>query len=671
MTESEAKERHERLVGSVNHHLYLYHVLSEPEITDAEYDELFDQLLALEAEHPALVTPDSPTQRVGAPPDHHFSEVHHARPMLSLDKCTEVAELQSWLNRNERLLDAEISEFVAEPKIDGIAVSMLYENGSLVRAATRGDGSTGEDITANVRTIRAVPLRLRGNDFPASVELRGEVYIPLQDFHEFNAAAIEAGEKPMVNPRNGAAGSLRQLNPEISAARPLTLFCYSLGSASDDFSPSTHAEAVDAMQSWGCRVNPRRRVLHGVSECESYVAETLEERTELAYEIDGVVLKVNDLSVQQELGDLSRRPRWAIAYKFPAEEATTTLRRVDFQVGRTGVLTPVARLEDVKVGGVTVSNATLHNLDEIARLDLRLNCRVVVRRAGDVIPQVVRKLEGGEAEIETPTHCPVCETPVERIEDQVALRCPAGLSCRAQLTESLIHFVSRTALDIGGLGSKTIEQLVDTGIVDSPADLFKLDVETLSELERMGEKSATNVVRALQNAKDTTFSRFIFALGVPGIGEVTASTLANRFQTLPALAAATQEELEALDDVGEILAENIRTFFANDRNLRVVNELVSLGVHWERIEQASEQPCEGQTWVLTGKLEVFARPKAKELLVELGAKVASSVSSNTDIVVAGPNAGSKLAKAEELGKPVWDEPKFIEFLRQQGVDVPQ
>lgn len=669
MIDTEVKTRYEWLVDSITHHLFLYHVLDAPEITDAEYDLLYDELKNLEDTYPDIVTRDSPTQRVGAPPSSQFDEVQHARPMLSLDKCTSMAELQNWLSRNERLLGRSISKFVAEPKIDGIAVSLLYENGSLVRAATRGDGNTGEDITANVRTIDAVPLRLLGKDHPAQLELRGEVYIPLKEFEAFNVSAIESGIKPMVNPRNGAAGSLRQLNPEITAARPLTIFYYSLGAASDDFLPTTHSDALEAMRAWGCRINPRVSVLDGLDEVENYVSKTLEVRTELTYEIDGVVLKVNDLSAQRDLGDLSRRPRWAIAYKFPAEEVTTTLKHVDFQVGRTGVLTPVARLEDVEVGGVTVSNATLHNLDEIERLDLQLNCKVVIRRAGDVIPQVVRKVESGDGSICPPTSCPVCGTEVIKLEDQVALRCPAGLSCRAQLTESLIHFVSRTAMDIGGLGSKTIEQLVEQELVASPADLFKLDVEVLSGLERMGDKSASNVVAAIEGSKFTTFQRFIFALGIPGIGEVTAHTLATQYQTLPRLADAKIEDLEELEDVGPILAENIRKFFVNDRNLRVVNELISLGIHWEIEEVSNEQPCEGQTWVLTGKLEVFGRNEAKQLLVGLGAKVAGSVSSNTDIVVAGPNAGSKLAKAEQLGKPVWDETRFVDFLREHGIEA--
>ena len=668
MIDKQVQSKYETLINLVTYHLYRYHVLDAPEITDAEYDRLYDELKAFETEYPDIVVPDSPTQRVGAPPSSQFDEVRHARPMLSLDKCTTEEELQSWLSRNERLLDRPISEFVAEPKIDGIAVSLLYENGSLVRAATRGDGNAGEDITANVRTIDAVPLRLQGSNHPSQVELRGEVYIPLTEFESFNAAAIASGNKPMVNPRNGAAGSLRQLNPEITASRPLTIFYYSLGTATDDFSPATHAEALDAMRTWGCRVNPRVKVLNGLAEVEKYVADTLNARADLAYEIDGVVLKVNDLALQRDLGELSRRPRWAIAYKFPAEEVTTTLKHVDFQVGRTGVLTPVARLEDVKVGGVTVSNATLHNLDEIARLNLQLDCKVVVRRAGDVIPQVVRKVEPGKATIQPPTHCPVCGTEIIKLEDQVALRCPAGLSCRAQLTESLIHFVSRTAMDIGGLGSKTIEQLVEQDLVSSPADLFKLTVDVVSNLERMGEKSATNVVAAINGARATTFQRFIFALGIPGIGEVTAHTLATRYPTLPLLVEAQIENLEELEDVGSILAENIRKFFSNDRNLRVVNELISLGVHWEIEEPPDEQPCEGQTWVLTGKLEVYGRNEAKQLLTGLGAKVAGSVSSNTDIVVAGPNAGSKLAKAEQLGVPVWDEVRFIEFLREHGIE---
>ncbi len=664
MVSKEVEQRLQSLREEIERHDHRYYVLDDPEISDAEYDRLFDELLRIESKHPELVAQDSPTQRVGGKPSEKFQSVEHARPMLSLEKSTAFTELQSWLKRNQDFLDTKIQEFVCEPKIDGVAVSLVYNNGRLVRGATRGDGSVGEDITANVRTIKSVPLRLRGEKIPSLVEIRGEVYIPLDDFNEYNTEAIERGDKPMVNPRNGAAGSLRQIDPTVSASRPLTMYCYSLGDASEDFAPESHAGAIDAIKSWGCRTNPLVKVVKGLDACKEYIDEIYEQRVDLPYEIDGVVIKVNDLSYQRNLGNMSRRPRWAIAYKYPPEEATTSLNGIDFQVGRTGVLTPVARLEPVQVGGVTVSNATLHNVDEIERLDLKIGSKIVIRRAGDIIPQVVRVLEHGSEEVQPPSTCPVCNTSVVRLEDEVALRCPNGLRCPAQLKESIRHFASRTALDITGLGDKLVAQLVDTGKVKNPADLFRLTVEELSEFERLGEKSATNIVESIRNSKETTFAKFIHSLGIRGVGETTAQTLATRFQTLPALIEATIETLTDLEDVGPILASNIRAFFDDEGNRSVAIDLTEQGVQWTVEEVLAIRPCEGETWVLTGTLESMPRQDAKAKLLRLGAKVAGSVSKKTSRVVAGAEAGSKLTKAIELEVPVLNEEEFLAFVNE-------
>lgn len=663
MVTREIDKRIKVLREQIAYHDHRYYVLDDPEITDGEYDLLFDELVAIEANHPDLVSSDSPTQRVGGQASGKFESVKHARPMLSLEKCTSSIDLLNWSKRNQDFLDISIDEYVCEPKIDGVAVSLVYRDGVLVQGATRGDGTVGEDITANVRTIRSIPLRLRGNGIPSLLEIRGEVYIPLEEFSEYNNKAIERGEKPMVNPRNGAAGSLRQIDPSVTDSRPLSMYCYSLGNASNDFAPLTHQDALDAFQSWGCRVNPHVTTVKGLHACSSYIEEILEIRSGLPYEIDGVVVKVNDLRVQRNLGNLSRRPRWAIAFKYPPEEATTSLIGIDFQVGRTGVLTPVARLEPVQVGGVTVSNATLHNIDEIERLELKIGSRIVIRRAGDIIPQVVRVVEHGETDVRLPEVCPDCGSPVVRQEDEVALRCPNGMQCPAQLKESIRHFASRNALDITGLGDKLVSQLVDSGRVNNPLDLFGLTVEELTELERLGEKSAANIVQSIHDSKSTTFGKFIHALGIRGVGETTALTLATRFQTLDALVDAGQETLESLEDVGPILASNICTFFANEDNRTVAFGLVDNGVAWPIEDEVHDRPCEGQTWVLTGTLSAMPRQEAKASLVKLGARVAGSVSKKTSVVVAGAEAGGKLVKAIELEVPILDEDEFLAFLR--------
>ncbi len=677
MDAKQAAKRLQALRDELNHHLYRYHVLDAPEIADAEYDALFDELTALEQQFPDLVTADSPSQRVGGAPLGEFQQVTHEVAMLSLDKCTTSDELQDWIVRCQGRLDQpdELS-FTCEPKIDGVAVALLYEDGVLARAATRGDGQVGEDITANVRTVKSVPLRLTGSGYPARFEVRGEVYIPQQDFEAYNHAAAESGAKPMINPRNGAAGSLRQLDPKITAARPLTMFCYSLGWSDGSWQPQTHVEVIQCLQEWGFRVNPLLSEVADLEQCVTYVDDILAQRAELGYDIDGVVIKVNNLDQQQELGTVTRKPRWAIAFKYPAEEATTQIVNVEFQVGRTGAITPVARLKPVFVGGVTVSNATLHNMDEISRLDLRIGDWVMIRRAGDVIPQVVSVIDSkrpADAElVQLPTRCPSCNSPIVRPNDEAVARCSASHNvCPAQRKEGLKHFASRLAMDIDGLGDKLVEQLVDHGLVETAADLYRLQADTLITMERMGQKSADNLIAALERSKSTTLARFIYALGIREVGEATATGLANHFGAMETLQNADAEQLEAVEDVGPVVASRIVEFFADTQNVAVVTQLVALGVQWPDVAIKREQPLSGQTWVLTGTLEQMNRNQAKAHLVDLGAKVAGSVSAKTTQVVAGPGAGSKLAKATELKIPVMDEAAFLEYLQQHGIDTSQ
>ncbi len=676
MAEPDAAARHEELRKTLNYHLHRYHVLDAPEIADAEYDRLFDELVALEAAHPELITPDSPSQRVGGAPSDQFDKVTHEVAMLSLDKCTTDEELGSWIARCAgRLDDPGAMSFTCEPKIDGVAVSLIYENGLLALAATRGDGQTGEDITANVRTIKSVPLRLDAEDLPPRFEVRGEVYIPNEDFQAFNARAAELGDKPMINPRNGAAGSLRQLDPKITAQRPLTMFCYSLGWADGGWQPATHAEVMSKLGDWGLRINDRLHEVATLEECMAYIDALQQDRSTLGYDIDGVVIKVNQLALQQELGAVTRKPRWAIAFKYPAEEATTQVQNVEFQVGRTGSITPVARLTPVFVGGVTVSNATLHNMDEIARLDLQIGDWVMIRRAGDVIPQVVSVIESRRGKdvrpVVLPSACPSCGSDIVQPEDEAVARCSASHNvCPAQRKEGLKHFASRLAMDIDGLGDKLVEQMVDEGLINHAGDLYRLTVDEVAGLERMGEKSAQNLVDALSASKATTLARFIYALGIREVGEATALNLASHFGGLDELMAADADALEGVDDVGPIVAAKIVEFFTNADNRAVVEDLVEQGIHWPAPERRSEADAlAGQTWVLTGTLERMTRNDAKALLVGLGAKVAGSVSAKTSQVVAGPGAGSKLAKATELDVPVMDEDQFVEFLKTHGLEI--
>lgn len=646
---------------------YEYHVLDNPTIPDAEYDRLFHQLKALEATHPELITADSPTQRVGAKPLSGFAQIRHEIPMLSLDNAFSDEEFYAFVKRIEdRLIRLpEPLTFCCEPKLDGLAVSILYVNGVLTQAATRGDGTTGEDITANIRTIRNIPLQLLMDNPPARLEVRGEVFMPHAGFERLNQQALEKGEKTFANPRNAAAGSLRQLDPKITSKRPLVLNAYGIGIAEGVDLPNTHYDRLQWLKSIGIPINPEIRLCNGTDEVLDFYRDIQNKRSSLGYDIDGTVLKINDIALQEKLGFISKAPRWAIAYKFPAQEELTRLNDVEFQVGRTGAITPVAKLEPVFVAGVTVSNATLHNGDEIERLDIAIGDTVVIRRAGDVIPQIIGVLHdrrpADARPIIFPKTCPVCDSAIVRIEGEAVARCTGGLFCAAQRKEALKHFVSRKAMDIDGVGGKLIEQLVDRELVHTPADLFKLDLTTLTRLERMGTKSAENALASLEKAKNTTLARFIFALGIREVGEATALNLANHFKTLEALQNADLEALQQVPDVGEVVANRILAFWHEPHNVAVVNDLIAQGVHWETVEtkEVTENRFKGKTVVLTGTLTQMGRNEAKALLQDMGAKVSGSVSAKTDFVIAGDAAGSKLTKAQELGVTVLTEEEFL------------
>ncbi|POP42224.1 DNA ligase [Superficieibacter electus] len=657
---------------TLRHHEYLYHVMDAPEVPDAEYDRLMRELRELEAQHPDLITPDSPTQRVGAAPLTSFSQVRHEIPMLSLDNVFDEASFLAFNKRvQDRLKNPDALTWCCELKLDGLAVSILYENGVLVRAATRGDGTTGEDITSNVRTIRAIPLKLHGKGIPARLEVRGEVFLPQSGFEKINEDARKKGGKVFANPRNAAAGSLRQLDPRITAARPLTFFCYGVGILEGGELPDTHLGRLLQFKAWGLPVSDRVTLCDSPQAVLAFYQKVGEDRPTLGFDIDGVVIKVNALALQEQLGYVSRSPRWAVAFKFPAQEQMTTVRDVEFQVGRTGAITPVARLEPVHVAGVLVSNATLHNADEIERLGLRIGDKVVIRRAGDVIPQVVNVVISERPDetrpIVFPAQCPVCGSDVERVEGEAVTRCTGGLICGAQRKESLKHFVSRRAMDVDGMGDKIIDQLVEKEYVHTPADLFRLTAGKLTGLDRMGPKSAQNLVNALEHAKETTFARFLYALGIREVGESTAAGLASYFGTLEALAAATVEDLQKVPDVGVVVAKHVFNFFEEDSNRDVIRQLVEdVGIHWPApvMVKAEEidSPFAGKTVVLTGSLSLMSRDDAKDRLTALGAKVSGSVSKKTDLVIAGEAAGSKLAKAQELGIEVIDEAEMIRLL---------
>jgi DNA ligase (NAD+) len=672
---AEQRKHAEELREEIRQHNYRYYVLNEPSVPDAEYDRLMRELETLEQEYPELQDPDSPTQRVGTAPVSEFGDVRHGVPMLSLANAFAEEELRDFHRRviNRLELDEEEGEelvYHAEPKMDGVAVSMRYEDGRLVQAATRGDGTTGEDITHNVRTIRSVPLRLRGSGYPGVIEIRGEVFMPKTGFEAFNRRAAEEGEKTFVNPRNAASGSLRQLDPRITARRPLEIFVYGIGEYSAGELPERQSGILQRLRDWGHRTCPETATVHGVEGCLSYYRQIAEKRDSLPYEIDGVVYKVDRLDQQRELGYVSRAPRWAIAHKFAAQEELTVVRDVEFQVGRTGAVTPVARLEPVFVGGVTVSNVTLHNMDEIARKDVRIGDTVIVRRAGDVIPEIVSVVKErrpkNALKVSLPEHCPVCGSAVERPEGEAVARCSGGLICAAQRKEALRHFASRRAMDIDGLGEKIIEQLVEADKVESPDDLYRLSAEDLAALERMGEKSAENLVAALEKSKETTLDRFLYALGIREVGESTAANLARHFGDLDALMDADQEALQAVPDVGPVVTAHIHAFFAEERNREVIRALQDLGVGWPKTDAAGaiadSGPFAGKTVVLTGTLESMTRDEAKDLIRAAGGKVTGSVSKKTDFVVVGENAGSKLDKAQSLGVEVIDEGRFTELL---------
>ncbi|WP_029592918.1 NAD-dependent DNA ligase LigA [Siccibacter turicensis] len=666
------EEQLTQLRTTLRHHEYLYHVMDAPEVPDAEYDRLLRELRALEEQHPELITPDSPTQRVGAAPLTAFSQVRHEVPMLSLDNVFDEASFLAFNKRvRDRLKNSDELVWCCELKLDGLAVSLLYENGVLVRAATRGDGTTGEDITVNVRTIRAVPLKLHGDNIPARLEVRGEVFLPQAGFEKINEAARRSGAKVFANPRNAAAGSLRQLDPRITAKRPLTFFCYGVGLLEGGELPRSHMGRLQQFKAWGLPVSDRVRLCNTPEEVLEFYHQVENDRPHLGFDIDGVVIKVDSLALQEQLGFVARAPRWAVAFKFPAVEQMTTVRDVEFQVGRTGAITPVARLEPVQVAGVLVSNATLHNADEIARLGLRIGDKVVIRRAGDVIPQVVNVVLTERPEdtrpVEFPAHCPVCGSDVERVEGEAVTRCTGGLICGAQRKESLKHFVSRRAMDVDGMGDKIIDQLVEKEYVETPADLFRLTAGKLTGLDRMGPKSAQNVVNALENAKETTFARFLYALGIREVGEATAAGLAAHFGTLEALTHASIDELQKVPDVGIVVATHVFNFFEEESNREVIRELVEeVGIHWPApaVIKAEEidSPFAGKTVVLTGSLSLMSRDDAKARLTALGAKVSGSVSKKTDLVIAGEAAGSKLAKAQELGIEVIDEAEMLRLL---------
>lgn len=661
------------LRDEINAHNYSYYVLDDPEVPDSVYDRLLRELGDIEEKNPNLITSDSPTQRVGATPLDSFSEIKHEVPMLSLGNAFSDEDMSDFDQRIREGVESENIEYAAEPKLDGLAISLLYKNGLLDRAATRGDGRTGEDVTLNIRTIDAIPLKLRGTDFPPLIEIRGEVVMPKAGFEKLNKQQLEKGDKPFVNPRNAAAGSLRQLDPKVTATRPLSFYSYGVGLIDGMSLPKKHSTMMTKLKSWGLRINPESKVVKGTKGCIAYYENLAKVRNDLPDEIDGIVYKVDELHFQDIMGYVSRAPRWAIARKFPAQEEMTTLLDIDIQVGRTGALTPVARLKPVFVGGVTVSNATLHNQDEIDRLDVRKGDTVIIRRAGDVIPQIVSvvksKRHGKPRHFKLPNVCPVCGSDAVRFEDEAVTYCTGGLFCEAQRKEAIKHFASRRAMNVDGLGDKLVEQLVDEGMIHTIADLYQLKVTALTKLERMAEKSAKNLVDSLVKSKKTTLAKFVFSLGIHSVGETTAQTLASHFFNLKNIMSATEEKLLDVPDVGPIVAENLLTFFNQKHNIDVVEKLVAAGINWPKIKVKSvdEQPLVGKTFVVTGTLETMGRNDAKSALQELGAKVSGSVSKKTDYVVVGESPGSKAAKAADLGVKVLDEKEFVELLEQHKV----
>lgn len=660
----------QQLSEQLENYNYQYYVLDDPSVPDAEYDRIFQALVTLEQQNPALRSANSPTQKVGGLALSKFEQVTHQLPMLSLDNVFDAAALKDFMARAQDKATQANIDFCIEPKLDGLAASIIYENGLLVQAATRGDGQTGENVTENVKTIKNLPLKLRGENIPELLEVRGEVFMLKAGFDKLNQKLTEAGEKAFVNPRNAAAGSLRQLDSKVAASRPLAFYCYAVGVFSGEL-PNSQFARIEQLKAWGLPVSDEVKKVAGEQGCLDYYQTISEKRPNLAYEIDGVVYKVDDVSLQQTLGFVARAPRWATAYKFPAEEAVTVVENVEFQVGRTGAITPVAKLKPVFVGGVTVSNATLHNSDEIKRLGILIGDAVVVRRAGDVIPQVARVIIEQRDSLTTrpivfPEVCPVCESDVERIEGEATIRCSGGLYCGAQRKEAIKHFASRKALDIDGLGNKLVELLVDHKMIDSPAQLFQLTAAQVSGLPRMGEVSAKKLINSLQLSKKTTLARFLYSLGIREVGEATASNLANYYKQIDAIKAASVENLQSVSDVGEIVAKHIYYFFRQDHNIEVVNQLLEAGIHWPEIKEIeqSELSLIGKTFVITGSFSSLSRADIKTALQALGAKVAGSVSKKTTTVVAGEAAGSKLTKAQELGIEIMDEDAIVSLLNK-------
>ncbi|WP_251371913.1 NAD-dependent DNA ligase LigA [Polynucleobacter sp. MWH-UH24A] len=664
---SSAADRYHDLQQELARLEHAYYVLDQPLVPDAEYDRLYRELLDLEAQHPDWVTPDSLSQRVGGAPLKEFMEVRHSVPMLSLNNAFEESELIGFDRRCREGLGLDHVEYACELKFDGLAISLRYENGVLVQAATRGDGASGEDVTSNIRTIRAIPLRLQGTNLPNVIEVRGEVFMHRADFEAMNKTAAKSGEKEFANPRNAAAGSLRQLDSKITAKRPLSFFAYGLGALEPiQWLPSTHSELLNLYEALGLPVCRERTVVSSLDGLMKFYAGIAAKREQLPYEIDGVVYKVNSFAEQQQLGYVSRAPRFAIAHKYPAQEEFTMVLGIDVQVGRTGAITPVARLAPVLVGGVTVTNATLHNEDEVRRKDVRIGDTVVVRRAGDVIPEIVsvvldRRPSNTQVFV-MPTHCPVCESHIERLSDEAVARCSGGLFCAAQRKQALLHFAQRRAMDIEGLGDKIVDQMVDLNLVRTPADLYRLGFAALVNMERMGEKSADNLLQSIAQSKKTTLARFIFGLGIRHVGESTAKDLAKHFGGIHALMDAPMDELLMVNDVGPVVADSIVSFMSEPHNREVIEQLLVSGIEFQNEERITTVDLSGKTFVLTGTLPTLSRDQAKELLEAAGAKVAGSVSQKTSFVVAGSEAGSKLDKATELGIPILDEATLLLML---------
>lgn len=663
------------LKKKINEHNYRYHILDEPLISDAAYDKLFRELEDLEKQHPELISNDSPTQRVGSAPLTSFQQVQHAIPMLSLENAFSEKEVLAFNKRiQERLHTEKDIEYSCEPKLDGIAVSLIYHKGQLIRAATRGDGNTGEDITLNIRTILSIPLQLRASNYPTRLEVRGEVYIPKKAFQQLNDRLKEAGEKTFVNPRNAAAGSLRQLNPKITAQRPLAFFTHSIGQIEDGKLAPTHTAILDQFKRWGLPRCPQTQTAKNISACLAYYHKIEKQRPTLPYEIDGVVYKVNAIALQQQLGFVSRAPRWALAHKFPAEEELTQVLAIEFQVGRTGALTPVARLQPVFVGGATISNATLHNMDEVKRKDIRVGDTVIIRRAGDVIPEIVsvvkEKRPVHTLALKLPKHCPICGSDIVKIATESAARCSGALYCPAQRKEAIKHFASRKAMNIEGLGNKLVDQLVDTGLIKDVSDLYHLMPKHLTDLEHLGEKSALKLCEAISASKKTSLTRFLYGLGIRDVGITTAQNLAQHFQDLKSIMHAGEASLQAITDIGPVVAAHVKKFFNESHNLEVIKNLLATGITWPKPTVINAQHTSlliGKSFVLTGSLSELSREQAIALLQELGAKVSSSVSKKTDYVIVGNDPGSKLSRAQELGLSILSEKKFLELLKKTNL----